>query len=548
MLKFIPQTLCLCLLSFSLLYAQTPGIQQQSLPKWKARAQAFAMQRGHIPIKEYQKTMERVLALKNQPNKFRTQGKGWSPVGPTVVPPGYNMRGLGRVNNVTFHPTDPNTLFACVSQGGLWKSTNRGQSWIPLGDNLPILRTSDLAIDPLNPDIMYLAVGDFGYLGIYLEVDGRKRNTHFGLGVYKTTDGGKTWQATSLAFNQSERDGSLIKKIIVHPTQTNQIIAVGAKGIYTSTDAGANWTKKYDRLVWDIEQDPTNPNTLYAAGGFVATVPNLGVANILKSTDFGNTWQTLNTSIPTTDIVQRIELAIAPSDPNYVYALACNPQGGFQSLYRSTDAGSNWSERSTITNGAANILGWRNGDTNDRGGQGFYDLALLVDPTNKERIYTGGINVWASPDGGTSWEMASLWYNTYGTSIHGDQHSFKYDVVNQEFYICNDGGIYRTKEIKSVPWTTLSLNGNCYDNNNQYIVGCNRWPTQWEDISSGLVVTAFYRLGLYQPDPNYMIAGCQDNSTYVKNGNNGWTNAFGGDGMDCMIDHQNKNIIYLKTW
>ncbi|OJJ17810.1 hypothetical protein BKI52_28535 [marine bacterium AO1-C] len=532
------------MLSLSVLQAQNPYKPNQSLPKWKARAEAFAAPRGSIPIKAYQQTITKVLARKSQPNKFRTNNKGWSPVGPTQVPPGYQMKGLGRVNNITFHPNDPNTLFACVSQGGLWKTTNRGQSWTPIGDNLPILRTSDLAIDPQNPDIMYLAVGDFGYIGFYLETNGRKRNTHFGLGIYKTTDGGTTWQPTGLTFTQNEQDGSLIKKIMIHPTQTNQLIAIGAKGIYKSTDSGVSWIKKYDGLVWDIEQAPNTSETLYASSGYLANIPSLGQAGILKTTDFGDNWQTLTTPIPKVGVAQRIELAIAPTDANYIYALACDLRNKFESLYRSTDGGITWEVRSSSSSGALNILGGSNGDPSDQRGQGTYDLALLVDPVDKERIYTGGINIWASSDGGTSWEAVSHWLNTYGVSVHADQHSFKYHPVNKEFYVCNDGGIYRTKEIKSVSWATLEAGNNCYDTNNQFIVGCNRLPTNWEDISSGLMVTAFYRMDLYQPDPTYMIAGCQDNATYLKTGESTWTNVFGGDGMDCKIDHQNRSTIY----
>ncbi len=516
--------LCLLLLISPICsFGQRTSPSPKKLPKWQARALEFASQRGAVTLKNYQHTLEDVLLDKQQQSaRFRTRSQGWSPVGPTQVPAGVGMVGLGRVNNIAFHPTDPNTLFACASQGGIWKTTNRGQSWMPIGDNLPILRTTDLAIDPKNPDIMYVALGDFAYIGIALNLDTRKRNTHYGLGIYKTTDGGVTWSPTGLALDQTNLDESLIKKIIIHPTETNQLIAVGSQGIYKSTDGGNSWQRKYNELVWDLEQDPNNPQILYAAGGFLATLPDMGSANIMKTTDFGDTWSALNTTIPAKNTVQRIELAISPSDPDYVYALACNLQSSFYALYRSTGGGATWEERSSRHGSlidalnTPNILGWTDGNLTDDRGQGTYDLALLVDPVNKDRIYTGGINAWSSPDGGKSWELVSYWRNDYGLSLHADQHLFKYHPQNKEFYVCNDGGIYRTKEMKSISWATLAAGNTCQDANGNYVQGCSRLPTQWENITSSLVITSFYRLGLYTPDPKYMVAGCQDNSTYLK--------------------------------
>ena len=120
----------------------------------------------------------------------------WLPKGPFDLPvnnTGYMETGMGRVNCIAFHPTDAATYYVGVAQGGLWKTNNNGQTWTPLTDNLPITRISDIAINPVNPDEIYISLCDFAYIGFGLNLNGRKRNTHYGLGVYKTLDGGLTW-------------------------------------------------------------------------------------------------------------------------------------------------------------------------------------------------------------------------------------------------------------------------------------------------------------------------------------------------------------------
>ncbi|RYZ27877.1 MAG: hypothetical protein EOP49_41925, partial [Sphingobacteriales bacterium] len=319
----------------------------------------------------------------------------WFPVGPSVTPDnktGYMENGLGRINCIAFHPNSPATYFVGVAQGGVWKTTNNGQTWTPLTDNLPITRISDISIDPNNPDVMYISVCDFAYIGAGLMLDGRKRNTHYGLGVYKTTDGGQTWNPTGLSFQLTNGDASLIKKILVNPGNSNSLVACGASGMYLSSDAGATWVQTMDSLFWDMVQHPTNPNILYAATGWVMSA-NAGFAAIYKSADFGITWTMLNTGIPGTGQVQRIKLAIAPSDPDYVYAIAVDTDRGLFGFYKTTNGGATWQ----FSDPGVNVL--EGNDGQNPGGQGTYDLALMVSQTNKNLLYSGGVNIWGSDDG-----------------------------------------------------------------------------------------------------------------------------------------------------
>jgi len=153
-------------------------------------------------------------------------------------------------------------------------------------------------------------------------------------------------------------------------------------------------------LFWDLKQDPNQENTLYATTGYVHSY-KYGEASIVKSTDFGRTWNSVSSNIPLTGQVQRIKLAIAPSDPNYIYALACDTLGGFYGLYRSTNRGNSFTIRAD-KNYQYNILNW--GFDASPGGQGRYDLSLSVDRNDKNKLLTGGVNMWQSKNGGSSFE------------------------------------------------------------------------------------------------------------------------------------------------
>ncbi len=203
----------------------------------------------------------RVASEKNRSAGSTFSAASWSPLGPFVLPgnlTGYMENGIGRINCIAFHPTLPSTYFAGVAQGGLWKTTNDGASWTPLTDALPITRISDITIDPNNTDVMYISVCDFEYIDVALDIDGRKRNTHYGLGVYKTTDGGLSWNPTGLSFQLTDGDASLIRKVLVNPSNSSQLVACGVNGMYTSANAGTSWTQVMDSLFWDLVQDPVN--------------------------------------------------------------------------------------------------------------------------------------------------------------------------------------------------------------------------------------------------------------------------------------------------
>lgn len=452
-------------------------------------------------------------ALRAAAEKESGSSSSWLPTGPSLLPnnlQGYAENGMGRINCVGFHPTDPNTFYVGVAQGGLWKTINGGQSYTPLTDNLPITRISDICIDPKHPDTLFISVCDFEYIGTGLYLDSRKRHTHYGIGAYKSTDGGNTWSATGLTYQLTDGDASLIRKILVSPDNASHVLACGASGMYKSTNGGTSWNKLLDSLFWDMEPDPVHDSVIYAATGWVET-SNLGHAAIYKSTDFGNTWTMLNTGIPQQGTVQRIKLAVAPSNPNTVYALACDDQDGFYAVYRSSNAGSTWSFQPGFTN----ILEW--GDGTSSGGQGTYDMALCVSDTNENYLYAAGINIWSSADGGVNFSPCSHWTYQFGLqTIHADVHAIQQHPVTKEFFVSCDGGLYKTQSIEPGDWIAP-------------------WSTNWTNLTNGMQITSFYRLSSSKNTTGRLAAGAQDNSTFYCDGSS-WSTIFGGDGMDNYLD------------
>jgi photosystem II stability/assembly factor-like uncharacterized protein len=466
---------------------------------------------GHGEPAGFAEYVEAAIAAAEE-RKNSQSAASWYPAGPNAVPfneTHYMENGIGRVNCVAFHPTNTSIFYVGVAQGGVWKTINGGNSYTPLTDNLPITRVSDICIDPNASNTMYISLCDFEYVGKGLYLDGRKRHTHYGLGVYKTTDGGTTWNPTGLTFQLTNGDASLIRKILVRPSNSAEVLACGVSGMYRSTNSGATWTKVLDSLFWDMVSDPSNPNVIYASTGWVEN-SGLGHAAVYKSTNFGVSWTMLNTGIPLQGTVQGVRLAVAPTDGNYVYAMTCDYTEGFHGIYASTNAGTSWTYKPALLN----VMEWADGSSS--GGQGTYDMAIAVDGSDKNKIYTGGINVWVSGDGGTNFQPATYWKTDFGPTIHCDIHAIARQPSTSNIFVCSDGGVYKTSNLQGTTWG-------------------NTWPTTWVDLSDGMQVTSFYRISSSKNSAGRLTAGAQDNATSYLEGSSVKT-VFGGDGMDNFTD------------
>lgn len=473
--------------------------------KWAARQEYELLKRadfdGTLPTAQvFTDAIQLLDSQKATLSQSRTsKDPEWSPVGPYGAT---NLFGIGRVNCIAFHPTDPNIFYLGFGQGGIWKTTNGGKSYTPIGDQLPILRISAITVDPTNPQTIYISLGDFAYVGYDLYTADRKRNTHYGMGVWKSTDGGNTWNQTGLKNTLEEFTSSLTRSIWVNPANARELVVVGTKGIFKSFDAGTNWQRVSDRITSQLVQDLANPKVLYASAMYVSTI-RAGAAGILRSTDAGNTWVELTTGINPTR-AQRVEIAISPKFPSNLFAVTCNTNNTFEGFYRSKDGGNTW-EKAPISN--INLLGSSPQDTY---GQGLYDLTIMAHPTDPFKVYVGGLVMFETEDRGNSWKQSF----DYGTFVHPDQHALTYNPQNQTYYLCNDGGLYTTKQI--IASTTQNL-------------------SNWQLTCNGINATSCYRLGV-SADASQLITGSQDNNTYLSATNNlPWDNVFGGDGMEALI-------------
>jgi photosystem II stability/assembly factor-like uncharacterized protein len=431
----------------------------------------------------------------------------WESLGPTM-PDGGNS-GVGRVNCMGFHPTDPNTYWVGTPIGGLWKTTDDGRTWSSATDQLPNLGVSDIIIHPQNPDIIYIATGD---------ADGGARD-NASIGVLKSTNGGQSWTQVQPVFQQSQ--GFNIYRMIMNPSDPNHMVLATSDGIYQSKD-GLNSVKKV-QTGWfcDVEFHPANPNVLYAAT--FAQYSSDFLSRLFISQNGGESWAvyfSFNQS-PSEFSVDRVNIAVTKARPNGFYTLASHASSGFHSL--TYFEGTNFDL--ILSGNSINLLNWDDdGNPEDPTGQGWYDLSYIVNHTNPNEMFVGGVNTW-KVTGGTP-RISNFWsahpsQNTKNTPVvHADKHNFYYHPLKPgRLYECNDGGLYYT------------------DNGG----------TSWVDISTGLVISQIYKLSVSTQRAADVMTGLQDNGS--KNLQNGiWRDVSGGDGMVCIIDPVNPNIKYASLY
>jgi photosystem II stability/assembly factor-like uncharacterized protein len=452
----------------------------------------------------------------------------------------------GRVDDFAVVESNPSIVYAGLASGGVWKTTNGGTTWTPVFDNEEVSTIGDVTVAASDPDVVWVGTGE----------PNNRQSSSWGNGVYKSTDGGRTWKHMGL------RETHHIGRIVIHPRDPDvlYVAAVGRlwgpskeRGLYKTSDGGTTWKHvlaiNEDTGVVDVAMDPESPDTLYAAAyqrrrtvfGFAGSGPDGG---IYKTTDGGATWKKLVKGLPwdpepprprqaqgggppaevmamfgitppepeaparatAADPKARVEigrigLEVYRSDPSVVYALVEHASGG---IFRSEDKGETWEKMS---------------DTNPRP---MYYSKVRVDPTNDQRIWVLGANMFYSEDGGKTFDSNMV------QRIHGDYHALWINPANSDHMVVgSDGGIH---------WSW------------------DRGRT-WDFVNT-IAIGQFYEIGLDNRRPYYICGGLQDNNTWCGPSgtmnprgiaNSDWFTIGGGDGFYAQMDPNDPNIVYAES-
>ncbi len=375
----------------------------------------------------------------------------------------------GRIRSLAIHPTNGNIVYAGAAEGGVWKTTDSGQSWYPLMQYEQSIAIGALAVDPVNPDIIYAGTGEPTYWPGYE-----------GVGVYKSIDGGTTWNITGNIGN------GYIARLTIDPNNTSIVYCAGfTGGLYKSTNGGTSWSQIRAGDVTDFALNPNYSDSLYCG------VRNDGV---YLSTDGGAGWSKLSGGLPAT-MSNRVILSVCDASPENVYAKLD------QTVYKSTDGGSSWTAH-------GNHGSWT---------FGYWCNYIAVDPTDPDIVFAAGSALDRSTDGGTIWSSVLGGSDWEKDRLHPDQHAMVFDPTNHlKIYASNDGGVY------------LSDDG----------------AASWNKVSDGLIVTQFYDVGNSTATPTMAGGGTQDQGTNVTVGGLTWNYLFDADGGFMVFHPSDPYIMY----
>jgi len=422
---------------------------------------------GFLPSGLYWDEGKKVIAARNLKKAVQTPWAYRGPFNSTVGINSGEVGGSGRIDCIEFHPSDPDILYVGAPTGGLWRTVDGGVSWESLTDELPTLGISDIDLHPLDPDIIFICTGT---KDVWWET--------FSVGILKSEDAGETWTETGLQYALEQNKS--VHELLINPANPSIMVAAAGAGLYRSVDGGDTWTLLMGGNFMDLAQKPGDPSTIYATN---FNYYNCG-AKIYRSVDAGATFQIMSTGIPPSG-VNRITLGVTPADPEVVYALCSScTDAGFYGLYKSADHGTTWAKCPNSNN--KNLLGWQPNGL-DAGGQGWFTLSLSVDPLDANHLHVGGVNIWESADGGDIWTLNAQFYGSGAEYVHADIHSLSYNPLGNTHYNTNDGGIYRHT-------------GD---------------PDGWVNISNGLHIMQFYRLGAWRQDESLILGSPQDNGTVL---------------------------------
>jgi photosystem II stability/assembly factor-like uncharacterized protein len=479
-----------------------------------SRGDWFAFQRSYpdnsMPSDARVKAWAAVSRMKLETSFKALAAKNWRSIGPSPSNPAFSNWGLvsGRINAIAVSPSNPSIALAGSATGGIWRSSDGGASFDPVSDDQADLAVGSLAFSKSNPSIVYAGMGDtkLGYLGS---------------GVLRSTDAGKSWTRVS---NNTLPSPGTISKIEVDPSNSNRVFAaqysrladnkITSSGLYLSTDGAVNWSKKLGGAPRDISIDPSKPQTIYVGLMSIETETD-PAAGLYRSTDGGGAWSEVFTFDYDVKKRRDIKVAISPLNPQTIYAYYGGVSGNFfqAQLRVSSDGGITWTDK-----GASGF------DTAQFG----YNTYLAVDLKDERVIYVGSRDVFRSEDGGSSWtnltqsftfDGAGYSYTPGIAKAHPDQHAFALvPGAPNQFYIGNDGGIYKT-----------------IDGGNSF-----------QSLNSTLSLTQFTSIALHPTNPNISYGGTQDNGAQRRFAELGrWFEVATGDGGRVVINPLNPSVAFL---
>lgn len=415
----------------------------------------------------------------------------------------------GRIADIAVHPADRATWYVAAGSGGVWKTTNAGTTWTPVFDAQPSYSIGAVALDPSSPDVVWVGTGE--------NVSGR--HVGWGDGVYRSRDGGRTWEHRGLPSSEH------VGKILVHPEDGNTVFVAaegplwssgGERGLYKTTDGGETWRPvlqvNANTGATDVEFDPGDPALMYAATyerrrsvwSLLAGGPGSGIH---KSTDGGETWRETTAGLPAGDM-GKIGLDVSGADPNVVYAtIEAGP--GERGFYRSTDRGERWERRNDYISGGT--------------GPHYYQ-EIEASPHDVDVVYQMDVFVHVTRDGGATFAELGT-----GREKHSDNHAFWIDPADARHILAGtDAGLYETFD-EGATWR--------------------HFPN--------LPISQFYKLALDNSEPFYnILGGAQDLGTLLGPSrtlnaegvrNRDWTVPLGADGYAAAFDPFDASIAYVQS-
>jgi photosystem II stability/assembly factor-like uncharacterized protein len=428
----------------------------------------------------------------------------WEAIGPKNIG--------GRTLCLAVHPLDTNLLWAGSASGGLWKTTVGGkgpQAWEYVETGFPLLGVGAIALDPQNPQTIYIGAGEvYNLENSSPNVAYRTTRGTYGIGILKSTDGGQTW-TKSLDWSYGDLRG--VQEIRINPLRPATVYAATTEGLLRSYDAGASWQVAHNRpMAVDLEINPADTNLVFVTHG---SLNDDAVSGIFRSTNGGGSFTKLGGGLPATYSGKTL-VSFAPSNPSILYASVANDftQEG---LYRSNNNGGTWVKVNT-----SNVATY----------QGWYSHDVAVHPADPNTIIWVGIDAWKSVDGGTTVQKKTNWSAWFfgqvpaggpegpPNYVHADIHHVYFQPNEPgKVYCATDGGIFVS-----------------YDDGET-----------WQGRNGGYQTQQFYaNMGSSLQNPNLAIGGMQDNATAIYSGEPAWTRVLGGDGLCAAVNPANDQILY----